>query len=234
MEMISEHFKEYLWPNVIKVAIENAKEKIDPDFVRYVDLTCSLENEEYERQLSCLYERKRDWLKRIYFGFAQPSYDKRLDMHKIAAIICRCLIGCKPFSFDVAKANEYKDSNSKNNQLDWIIDNYFVNYKVAVNCALAITLFDLLDKLGDTKQEASIISVNDIVSQIVKNGFDLYNTDPVLLKSEHEVFYKSLILNVAINDVNKRDFDYLGFATTCFQLQQYEVVRCEYNRLRKS
>lgn len=234
---VSEHFDDSLWPLVIKPAIENANKKIDPSFAEYVGSNCLFFNDksegEYKSQLSSLYERKREWLKKIYFGFAKPDDKKLLDMHKIAAIICRCIIGCKPFSFDVSKANEYKEANGKNEQLDWIIDNYFVNYKVAVNCAFAITMYDLIDKLGKEEKNDPIIDVPDIVQKLSKEGFDLYQAEPFLLKSDHETYYKSMILDTAINDINKRDFDYLGFAASCFQLQQYEILRCEYLRSKK-
>lgn len=235
MAKLSEHFNDSLWPIIIKPAIENAIDNLDPDFVKCVDFMCLLDEAEaeYKSQLSDLYERKREWLKRIYFGFARLDHEKRLDMHKIAAIICRCIIGCKPFSFDVSKANKYKDTNEKNTQLDWIIDNYFINYKIAVNSAFAITLYDLIDKLGDESKKKPIIDVNNILYKITDAGFDLYQEEPFLLKSDHEAFYKSMVLDVAINDINKRDFDYLGFAALCFQLQQYEVVRCEYKQLKQ-
>lgn len=229
---ISEHFDESLWPLVIKPAIENANKNMDPNFAEYVSNNClffdNKSESEYKSQLSFLYEKKRDWLKRIYFGFAKPDDEKLLDMHKIAAIICRCIVGCKPFSFDVSKANEYKEKYKKNGQLDWVINNYFINYKVAVNCAFAITLYDLIDKLGDEEKKRPIIDVPNIVRKLYKEGFDLYQKEPFLLKSDHESYYKSMVLDIAINDINKRDFDYLGFAASCFQLQQYEILRYEY------
>ena len=153
-------------------------------------------------------------------------------MHKIASIICRCIIGCKPFSFDVEKANFYKQKANKNDQLDWIIDNYFINYKVAVNSAIAITLFDLIDRLGEeAKKEKSLIDVENIINDVTHKGLGLYEEGPILLPTSHESFYKSIVLATAINDTNERDFDYLGFATTCFQIQQYEVLRSEYLKL---
>lgn len=234
MKKISEHFNDSMWPIIIKPAIDNAMKASDFEFKQYVGLnSLSYSDEkEYKSRLSSLYERKREWLKKNYFGFADPHDKKRLDMHKIAAIICRCIIGCKPFSFDISKANEYKERRGKNEEIDWIIDNYFINYKVAVNTALAITLYDLIDKLGEEAKKKPIIDVAGTLSNIIEQGFDLYQNKPFLLKSDHELFYKSIILDIAINDINKRDFDYLGFAALCFQVQQYEVLRCEYLRLR--
>lgn len=222
MKSFSEHFDNSLWPKIIIKAIENAEKHIDKDFAKYVQFE-KINSFDYKKNLSFLYENKRDWLKRIYFGNFKSDEERCLDMHKIAAIICRSIIGCKPFTFDVQKANEYKRSHDLNKNLDWIIDNYYVNYKVAINCAFAICLYDLFDKLGESNTE----NQNDELISIFSNeGFDMYNTS--ILKSEHETFYKSVIINLAINDSNKRDFDYLGFATMCYQLQQNEVLRRQF------
>lgn len=222
MKSFSEHFDNSLWPKIIIKAIENAEKHIDKDFAKYVQFK-KIDSVDYKKNLSFLYENKRDWLKRIYFGNFKSDEERCLDMHKIAAIICRSIIGCKPFRFDVQRANEYKRSHNLNKNLDWIIDNYYVNYKVAINCAFAICLYDLFDKLGESNTE----NQNDELISIFSNqGFDMYNTS--ILKSEHETFYKSVIINLAINDNNKRDFDYLGFATMCYQLQQNEVLRKQF------
>lgn len=219
MKNISEHFDDHLWPKIISRAIDNAEKYIDKDFSEYVQLN-RINSYNYKINLSLLYEEKRDWLKQIYFGTFKSNEDRCLDMHKIAAIICRSIIGCKPFAFNVKKANEYKSRNNLDNDLNWIIDNYYINYKVAVNCAFAICLYDLFDKL----RENNINNHNDeLVASFSSNGFDMYETS--LLKSAHETFYKSVIINLAINDNSKRDFDYLGFATICYQLQQNEVLK---------
>lgn len=149
-------------------------------------------------------------------------------MHKIAAVICRSIIACKPFSFDTNSADRYKIKNKKNNDVNWIINNYLVNYKVAVNVALIIVFYDQIDRLDRNKANLGKDRYQSIIKNIVDNGFVLYDKEPFLLKFEHENFYNSLILNLAINDVNKRKFDYLGFATSMFQLQQYEILRIEY------
>lgn len=235
MKELSEHFNNCLWPKIISKSITNAEENLDKKFAKYAEvknLVSECENK-YQENLCLMYENKRDWLKKIYFGNFKTDEDRCLDMHKIAAIICRSIIGCKPFSFDVKKANKYKKEKDLDDNLDWIIDNYFINYKVAVNCAFAIILYDLFDRLGE---KSSIIESNDeeivnLIKVFSEQGFDMYTSS--ILKSEHETFYKSSILNLAINDSNKRDFDYLGFATICFQLQQSEIMRQQLNTKKK-
>lgn len=223
MKNFSEHFDDLLWPKIIVQAIENAEKHIDSNFEEYVQLK-KINSDDYKRSLSLLYENKRDWLKRIYFGEFKSDGERCLDMHKIAAVICRSIVGCKPFMFDVRKANDYKREKNLNENLEWIIDNYYINYKIAINCAFAICLYDLFDKLGENNTEKH--QYDEIISVFSNEGFDMYSTS--ILKSEHETFYKSVIINLAINDTNKRDFDYLGFATMCYQLQQSEVLRKQY------
>ena len=226
MEKISSHFEEYLWPKIIEPTIKNALKNVDESFLQYVSLE-SLVDYEYQNQLCNVYERKREWLKRIYFGNV-PTKDKCLDMHKIAAIICRSLIGCKPITFNVKKANDYKKEYAKDTDLEWIIDNYFINYKIAFNCALLISFYDLCEKIGfGNYSKKALINEVEIIHRLTNDSFGLYNNS--LITSEHESFYKSIILNLAINDIQKRDFDYLGFATICFQLQQYEVLNKQMN-----
>ena len=222
------HFEQYLWPKIILPAIKEALNQVDKDFYSFVDFKEVFDEDKYVKSLSNLYEEKREWLKRIYFTDNQLGQNKLLDMHKIAAVICRCVVGYKPFSFNVNKANNYKNNNAKNEDLHWIIDNYLINYKVAFNSALAITLLDFLDRLNDAQDNSLNIDYQEIETYFTKNIFDLYEKDPQILPTSHECFYKSMIVDLAINDVAKRDFDYLSFAANCFQIQQYEIVKHEY------
>lgn len=221
MKELSKHFDELLWSKFILPALTKAESDLNKDFSDYVGLK-NIVSDEYKMALSSIYEEKREWLKNIYFGDFKTSEERCLDMHKIAAIICRSIIRCKPFTFDVEKANEYKQNYKLDKDLTWIINNYFVNYKVAVNSAFLITLYDLYDKLGEKAREEQ---PNDKILEMIKNfsehGFEMYRSS--IIKLEHESFYKSVILNLVINDTNGRNFDYLGFATMCFQLQQNET-----------
>lgn len=231
MKEFSAHFNNCLWPKIISKSISNAESNLDKNFVEFAKVT-NLVCDDYQKNLSSLYEEKREWLKKIYFGSFKTNEDRCLDMHKIAAIICRSIIGCKPFAFDVKKANKYKKANNLDENLDWIIDNYFINYKIAVNSALGIILYDLVDRLGEKLAvEITDEEIVDLIITFTKYGFDMYSSS--LLKSEHESFYKSVILNLAINDSNNRDFDYLGFATICFQLQQNEILRQQFEKIIK-
>lgn len=215
---ISKHFEHRIWDNAVSIAIENAFNSLDVNFKEKVNLSRK-EVEKYKKTLSDIYEEKREWLKKIYFGFNADD-KKKLDMHKIAAVVCRSILKCKPFEFDTEAADRYKKKNKKNDDTKWIVDNYLINYKVALNSALLLTLYDTVDRLDREKDDRS-----KIINKLSNSGFSYYIQEPKLLAIEHETFYRSLVLNLAINDLNKRSFDYLSFAAIMFQLQQYEVLR---------
>ena len=151
-----------------------------------------------------------------------------LDMHKIAAVICRSILKLKPFAFDLGKANAYNIKFEKNNDLDWLIKNYLINYKVALDVACGITLYDIIHKLGQAKfnedADKNKELLKTILNNVASNGLEYYENCEYSIPNSHESFYKSLVVNLMINDTNQRDFDYLGFATACFQMQQYTVL----------
>lgn len=248
----SAHFDKYLLPVIILPTIKEIDNSVDKDFKRAVSFYNYIDDGSYFKQLSKCYEEKREWLKNAYFGDNLVD-DSLLDMHKIAAILCRSILRYKPFAFDISKANDYKnelekklksetqknDEQIQNELLEWTVNNYWVNYKVAIDIALNVTFFDLINRLGtiETKYpEKNVygIDIDDMLCYLNKNGIDTYKSGTTPIPLSHESFYWSLIINLAINDTNKRDFDYLGMATTFFQIQQYSVLLHHYNRKNQS
>ena len=188
---------------------------------------------EYHKHLKKFFIEKVKWLKTIYWK-DQLQNGLDLDGHKIASILCRSIIGIKPFSFDTKKAEKYIESNGLESNREWLINNYLVNYKVAVDSAFGLTMFDLLNKLDTPQLFESFYGFKPdlLKNEIFKNGKLNYYTLPII-RQRHAPFYESVIANMAISDINNRNFDYLGFATTLFQLQQYNVLdsafRQQYN-----
>lgn len=227
----SVHFSNYIYPKAVSPIIEAIRKKVDDEFKKQARFSLYMEEKEYERELSRVYEEKREWLKQIYFcenRFSMPE-KPLLDMHKIAAVICRSMIKMKPFAFDIEKANDYILNANKQEDLDWLINNYLVNYKVAFDSALMLNLYDLINRLSymDLSDKSLLDNPKDIrekfLKYLAKKGFYYYKEVPLNIPYSHEKFYKSSIINLAINDINKRDFDYLGFATNCFQIQQNTI-----------
>lgn len=229
----SEHFIKKLYPIIIKPTIECIHAHLDKDFIKETSLVLN-PSTSYPDDLAEIYEKKRDWLKKIYFPHTDYTVKNLLDMHKIAAIVARCLLGKKAFAFNVSDANLFKENRNKNKDIEWLCNNYYANYKVAFDVAMGITLYDLLDRFrravnGETncpKTELDIIkrSEEQILDLILNEGLVYYQGEGVILPITHESYYHSMILNLAINDINGRDFDYLGFATNCFQIQHYTML----------
>lgn len=245
---MSEHFSLHLYPKIIYSVMERDFAVIDNNFKTSTDLSACFLLPKFETKLSKIYEEKRDWLRQNYFPKnkvvdesitlnenSNSSHNDKalLDMHKIAAVVARCLLLHKPISFDIDKADKFIKKNLKGNDTTWLINNYLINYKIAVDVALKISMYDLFDKLGtvEEKGDGKLKDINYTLKQISRINNDFYLPNTTLLPITHEPFYNSLVINLAINDVNKRDFDYLGFATMCFQLQQYIVLKIEFDQL---
>ena len=223
----SVHFSEYIYPKAVTPVINAVLKNIDDAFKLETDFSFFMKEKEYEIELSKVYEEKRDWLKRIYFceNRFHSTQQPLLDMHKIAAVICRSIIKMKPFSFDIKKANDFIVKANKQEELDWLINNYLINYKVAFDSAMVLNLYDIINRLpsvdfqkSDNLKDTKEIKEN-FLTHLAKKGFYYYKDIPFGIPYSHESYYKSSIINLAINDINKRDFDYLGFATNCFQIQ---------------
>ena len=247
MKDSSVHFQKYLLPDIIKPTIIAIESNIDDDFKDAVGFYNYLQDEKYLKELSDCYETKREWLKNAYFGDGYND-TSLLDMHKIAAILCRSFLAHKPFAFDISKANQYKkniekrlrkyknksEEQIKDELLKWTINNYWCNYKAAIDVALCSIFYDLVDKLGDMEEKPNDniydIDINDMISYLSENGVDTYKRGTTPIPLSHETFYWSLIINIAVNDTNKRDFDYLSMATICFQIQQYSVLLHHYQQ----
>lgn len=247
--MKSLHFEETLLPTIIDPVIEDVYNHIEKEFKEKTELRNKRDEhaEQYIKKLCFVYEQKRDWLRDVYWG-SKSKYSKNeyVDMHKIAAVLCKALVLVKPFQFNLEKAEEEKEKHGCNYQelsddsMKWLVNNYLCNYKVAVDVALLITFYDFIDKLHDSYKEKSIEELKesnykDILLDLTKKRrLDCY--EPSFFIQSHAPFYDSLIYDVAMNDINNRDFDYLGFANICFQLQQYNIMKilfkyCKANKL---
>ena len=236
MNKLSKHFNEVIFPEIISPALKISFSNTDNEYSRFVGLTSLLNENDYKIKLSNLYEEKREWLKKIYFpkiGICSIDGNSNkennadgqlLDIHKIAAVLARCILELKPFAFFLDKAENYIKKYNKFSDFNWLSRNYLINYKFAIDVAMLLNLYDAIDK----SNRATNCDKNQLIKNFNEFGFDYYKNP--ILDIEHESFYNSLIINLAINDLNERDFDYLGFATICFQLQQYSALVYQMNK----
>lgn len=229
---ISKHFNSYIWEYSILPAINKACADLDNDFVKQTSLKTfrGVEKTEYRDNLSKIYKKKRKWIERSYYPVDNDKRSK-LDLHKLAAVVVRSILYLKPISFDARKAVDYIDVNEKKYDIEWFIDNYFINYKIAFLAAIQILLFDMIYKasceLNNGKKCYNKEKAKKLYDYFSEKGFDFYSENS--LPSNHEPFYNSVIINLVTNDLNNRDFDYWGFATICYQLQQAEFSKAMKN-----
>lgn len=220
----STHFN-FLWEEVISPSIELCKREIHENFRSYV--RCNDVNK-YKNAIESLYREKREWLKELYLHnkVAKQEDEANLDMHKIAAILTRSVIGCKYFIFDQKKAIKIASALPKEQQLSWLKDNAYVNYKLAYMVGLKTVYIDLLCS-HLVKQENGYEVAPDREKElqyIISNG-GLYKYSPNI---NHGDFDTSMIVMFMKNDVNDRDFDYLGLATIFFQLEEVTKLNAKY------
>ncbi len=206
---------DFFWDNIIHPVLLHVDSEIDNDFK--MNCNYSLKDIDlYKKELSCAYKRKREWLKSVYLPHDKNA---KLDMHKLGAILCRIIIGIKPFSFDVSLVDKYtknKFGDSKNNT-DWFVDNVYVNYKLAFYASVGVIFIELLDYYN---------------SQEKKNIVDMLNNRGTIFfykKSDnHESFQNSCILSLMKQDTLHRSFDYFMYAAMLFQLEQYNKIGIHY------
>ena len=229
MPEISKHFNDWIYPKVISASINAASKKIDEEFSNATGFCRYMEEDKYKQELSSIYEEKREWLKEQYF--TQFDEAKLLDFHKLAAVLCRSILRLKPFAFNIELADKYMAEHGKRTDKEWVINNYLVNYKVAIDVSLGFTLYDLFGKIGEKKVDMPKPNeYGDLLKNLSTYGLEKYKEGTTPVQIEHEPFYNSQIIEIAINDTNGRDFDYLGFATNCFQLQQYSLLKYLYDK----
>lgn len=227
-----------MWEKIILPSIQLCKEELDNDFAMQAKVTIS-DLELYKEKLKEIYKRKREWLKREYL----PNEDNpTLDFHKLSAVMCRSIIGVKPFCYDVDIAEEIflrvsKDVSLKHSDMvGWQIRNVYVNYKLAFLVAEGINFVDLLywaqKKLDTIKNDYSEEDIDKNIDncgtkiEVYNKFIDLLNNSQHRLfnyaRSEsHDNFIISSIVALMKNDYLKRDFDYLQFAISMFQWQEY-------------
>lgn len=222
-----EEIYEYVVLPSIKLAMNG--DCLTTEFISEAGLVCE-DNISYHKHLKEFFNEKVRWLTSIYWK-DQLQNGLDLDGHKIASVLCRSIIGVKPFSFDINKAKKYIKDNDFVNNRKWLVNNYLVNYKVAIDAALGLIMFDLLNKLDTPQLFESFYGFEPdlLKEEIFENGKLNYYNLPII-RQRHAPFYESVVANMAINDINNRNFDYLGFATILFQLQQYNVLDCAFRQ----
>ena len=198
-----------IWEVIILPIIKRINENVDSDFRNACDFAC-VDLNEYKIQLEKLYKKKREWLKKVYLPYEEEPI---LDTHKIGAVLCRAIIGDKPFAFNVNKVNDYINRSSTND-VQWYIDNIGVNYKLAFYVSIGMVYMEIVKTLADSGKK-------DLSNRIKDEGvLFFYPKSP-----RHEDFQTSCIISLLKNDILKRDFDYLTYSAMLFQFERYNYIK---------
>lgn len=215
------HFDNF-WTTAIYPSIKKAENDMDPAFIKECEVEIRDLNE-YKLELRSMYKRKREWLKKEYL----PHMEKPLlDFHKLASVICRCIIGTKPISYDLNVAEHLLDGINSNDslthstKLDWIVSNIYVNYKIAFLASIGIVYADLLYwayEKGDVKEIENDKNIYIEFAHSLENKNNLiFYPEP----AKHENFVNSVIIALEKGDLLQRDFDYLFLSVIFYQLQE--------------
>lgn len=146
-----------------------------------------------------------------------------LDARKIAAVLCNTLIKQKPFVFDESAALSLISSKKEelpNIQFNfWVVNNAFINYKLAYLASLQLIYLTLLDDLfssGET--EAYAAKLNSI------GHLRRYPISP-----DSDSIDVSIVIDLARADMNGMDFDMLLFAMQLYQMEIYAREGLKHN-----
>lgn len=207
------HSYDYIFHKIVIPLVEEIAEDVDSDFKDACDFE-TLNTENIFAKSHPFFKQKRENIKKNFYGdiFLKKGEDLdddkyRLDLHKIASIVCAALIRNKVFWYDEKKAKDY--ISKKEFSTDWLIKNILINYRLAVHTSFSI----IYNKMLFDHEETNKKLYNDIENQ---QGLYLYRTN-----DEHESFENSIILDFAKRDIDSRSFDYLLYSALLYQLEEY-------------
>lgn len=183
---MSKHF-ERMWKSVVQ-AIDIAMAECDPEFVQRCHPVRRDKN-----NLSCVaekaYRRIRGELRLECYG--TKDGEENMDARKIASVMCCALMEQQAIQFDAMEAltlMEEKDALLKRQETKpdrtelnrWIVNNFFINYKVAYLTGLFIVLDALILELlkdqrtvpfGKTLAQQGQLSQYPVTPKV--DGFDV-------------------------------------------------------------
>jgi hypothetical protein len=215
---------DYIWDTSVYPAIKYCISQLDDSLKAQLDFHCENLND-YNHELGKMFIRKREWLKDKYLP--EKGEDARLDFHKLSALLCRCIIGNKVFSFNKASAEKWfekrknDDTISIEEKMKWQIDNVYINYKLAFWASAGLIYVNLISWAYKRIENEKRSEVINVYTEFLKRLEQEKNLIPYKKSLEHDDFCTSMIVALMKNDLLLRDFDYLNYAASMFQWQEY-------------
>lgn len=217
----SEHFA--VLKGWIVKAIKTAIAECEDDFAKQ----CSVQERPRKEFLAAVensYREYRSFLKKECYG--TRSDEGLLDARKIAAVVCKALIKEKPISFDEEialsqliqkRASLKKDNNDSesNEELNyWIVNNYFINYKVAFLASIMIVYNVLLEELAHEGKNVETAKKLGLLGELYKypdsKGFDSFQVN--------------VVIGLGRADMIGRELDTFLFAMLLYQMEMYTLL----------
>lgn len=215
---------DYIWDEIVLPTIKYCLASVNNEDRIKMKIRCK-NLDVYKITLRDMFYRKRDWLKRNYLP--DQGNSARLDFHKLSAVLCRCIIGTKAFTFDRDKAEELfaqkkqKTPCYRDEILIWEIDHIYINYKLAFYASVGMVYLYLISwakkEIQGAKDEDEKNRYREFLNGLDREKF-LVQYNP---SSSHNDFASSMIIALMKNDLLMRDFDYLMYAASMYQWQEY-------------
>ena len=124
---------EFIWEKWVEHVADKLQAKMDEEFckkckVKKRDLTAIKDEAE------AYFKERRKELKLTFYGEA-PKDDtdrkrRKMDFHKLSALLCRTLMEFKVFEFDIDACEEMIKTIRKT-ETDWLVSNALINFRVA-------------------------------------------------------------------------------------------------------
>ncbi len=201
---------EKLWNLVVPNVIQMSMEEVDAEFMKERNLhLCDITL--LKQDIESFYNEIKEQLK---LKCTENVERESLDLHKLAAIFCSGLLKYKPVVFDDRLRGKIDEENST-----YILNNYLINYKIAFYVAAGIVYYDIIEKVQKD---------DEVLNYIINEGCLLkYPTN-----DRHSPFENSVIIELARNDYEDKEFNYFTFAILMFQWQEYSLLKVKYDLIK--
>lgn len=207
---------EVLWSDAIFPAFNQCFEETNENLRKIINLHNN-NLECYKNKIKNTYLKVREQFKKYRHCENEKGI---LDLTKIASVICFCLVKHKIFVYDQvddAFENEFTEKD--------VISTLLINYKLAFYSALNITFISLINDCKEKKAYDKRFYNEDKSDELIEKLKKRLSLKMFAYGSEHyDNFIVANIKNLAFLDMNKFDFDFMGFAIILESLKEYNKI----------
>lgn len=214
---MSKHFNR-MWESVVQ-AIDIAMAECDPEFVRRCH-PVRRDKDNLAHVTEKAYRRIRGELRLECYG--TKDGEENMDARKIASVMCCTLMEQQAVRFDAMEAAalmEEKDALLKKQEtkLDrtefnrWIVNNFFINYKIAYLTGLLIVLDALISEL--LKDQRTVPFGRSLAQQGQPSQY------PII--SEVDGFDVSMVLGLGRAGMRREPVNVFLLALQFYQIEMY-------------